>query len=103
MQPWTAHPETPIRAGADEQAPVGPAGRGVLVLKFEADVRRLASFHGALDVCDPDLPGTTPRRDVDLASYGLVSMLPEGPGSGYQDLGWRPRLAFEAMARLKAA
>jgi hypothetical protein len=24
-----------------------------------------------------------PRRDVDLASYGLVSMLPEGPGSGY--------------------
>jgi hypothetical protein len=36
------------------------------------------------------------------ASYGLVSMLPEGPGSGYQDLGWRPRLAFEAMAKLKA-
>jgi hypothetical protein len=41
-----------------------------------------------------------PRRDVDLASYGLVSMLPEGPGSGYQGLGWRPRLAFEAMTRL---
>jgi hypothetical protein len=29
-------------------------------------------------------------------------MLPEGPGSGYQGLGWRPRLAFEAMANLKA-
>lgn len=42
------------------------------------------------------------RRDVDPASYGLVSMLPEGPGRGYQDLGWRPRLAFEAMAKLKA-
>jgi len=45
---------------------------------------------------------TDPRRDVDLASYGLVSMLPEGPARGYQDLGWRPRLAFEAMAKLKA-
>ena len=30
------------------------------------------------------------------------SDLPDGPGSGYQDLGWRPRLAFEAMAKLKA-
>jgi hypothetical protein len=44
-----------------------------------------------------------PRRDLDLASYGLVSMLPEGPGSGYQGLGWRPRLAFEAMAKLTAS
>jgi len=41
-----------------------------------------------------------PRRDVDMASYGLVSMLAEGPGSGYDGLGWRPRLAFEAMAAL---
>jgi hypothetical protein len=24
------------------------------------------------------------------------------PGSGYQGLGWRPRLAFQAMAELKA-
>ena len=46
---------------------------------------------------------THPRRDVDLASYGLVSMLPEGPDRGYQDLGWRPRLAFETMAKLEAA
>jgi hypothetical protein len=41
-----------------------------------------------------------PPRDTDLASYGLVSLLPEGPGSGYQGLGWRPRLSFEAMAAL---
>lgn len=41
-----------------------------------------------------------PRRDIDLMSLGLVSVLPEGPGSGYQGLGWRPRLAFEAMAAL---
>ncbi len=44
-----------------------------------------------------------PRRDADLASHGLVSLLPEGPGSGYQGLGWRPRLAFEAMAALQAS
>jgi hypothetical protein len=34
-----------------------------------------------------------PRHDLDLASYGLVSMLSEGPGRGYQGLGRRPRLA----------
>jgi len=43
---------------------------------------------------------TNPEEDVDLASYGLVSMLPDGPGSGYEGLGWRPRLAFDAMAKL---
>jgi hypothetical protein len=41
-----------------------------------------------------------PRRDADLASYGLVSLLPDGSGPGHEGLGWRPRLAFEAMARL---
>jgi hypothetical protein len=41
-----------------------------------------------------------PHRDADLASYGLVSMLPDGPGSGDEGLGWRRRLAFETMARL---
>jgi hypothetical protein len=41
-----------------------------------------------------------PERDADLASHGLVCVLPDGPGSGYQGLGWRPRLAFQAMAAL---
>jgi hypothetical protein len=41
-----------------------------------------------------------PRLDTDLASYGLVTMLPEGPGTGYGGLGWRPRQAFAAMAEL---
>jgi hypothetical protein len=41
-----------------------------------------------------------PRQDADLASHGLVSVLPEGPGSGYHGLGWQPRLAFAAMAEL---
>jgi hypothetical protein len=26
-------------------------------------------------------------------------MLPDGPGSGYQGLGWQPRLIFETLAR----
>ena len=42
-----------------------------------------------------------PHQDADLASYGLVSLLPEGTGRGYQGLGWRPRLAFETMAALQ--
>jgi hypothetical protein len=41
-----------------------------------------------------------PGRDLDLASYGLVRLLPDGPGTGYQGLGWEPKLAFRAMAAL---
>jgi hypothetical protein len=43
-----------------------------------------------------------PRKDADLASHGLVAVLPAGAGAGYQDLGWQPRQAFEAMAALPA-
>jgi hypothetical protein len=39
-----------------------------------------------------------PRRDLDLASYGVVKMLPGGPGTGYEGLGWEPKLAFGALA-----
>ena len=39
-----------------------------------------------------------PRRDLDMASYGLVKMLPSGPGTGYEGLGWEPKLAFAALA-----
>jgi hypothetical protein len=45
-------------------------------------------------VHDPD-----PRRDLDMASYGVVKMLPSGPGTGYHGLGWEPKLAFGALAR----
>jgi hypothetical protein len=51
------------------------------------------TFAGYVLVHDPD-----PRRDLDLASYGLVKMLPGGPGTGYQGLGWEPKLAFGALA-----
>jgi len=42
---------------------------------------------------------TDPRLDVDMASYGVVSMEADGPGSGRQGLGWTPRLVFDALAR----
>lgn len=53
------------------------------------------TFAGYGLVHDPE-----PRRDLDLASYGLVRLLPGGPGAGYQGLGWEPKLAFRAMAEL---
>ncbi len=40
-----------------------------------------------------------PRRDLDMASYGLVKMLPGGPGTGYHGLGWEPKLAFATLAQ----
>jgi hypothetical protein len=39
-----------------------------------------------------------PRRDLDLASYGVVKVLEGGPPAGYQGLGWEPKQAFAAMA-----
>ncbi len=51
------------------------------------------TFAGYSLVRDPD-----PRHDLDLASYGVVSMVPGGPGSGHRGLGWEPRLVFRALA-----
>jgi hypothetical protein len=45
------------------------------------------------------VPGPGSRRDLDLASYGVVRIVPGGPGSGYQGLGWEPKLAFGALAQ----
>jgi len=39
-----------------------------------------------------------PRRDLDMASYGLVRMLPGGPGTGHDGLGWEPKPAFAVLA-----
>jgi len=41
-----------------------------------------------------------PRLDLDMASYGVVKMLEAGPPAGYQGLGWEPKAAFGALARL---
>jgi hypothetical protein len=43
-----------------------------------------------------------PHLDFDLASYGVVSMLPAGPGAGYQGLGWTKRSVFDALAKASA-
>ncbi len=53
------------------------------------------TFAGYGLVHDPE-----PRRDLDLASYGLVRLLRGGVGTGYQGLGWEPKLAFQAFAAL---
>ena len=45
------------------------------------------------------LHGADPRRDLDMASYGLVKTLPGGPGTGYHGLGGEPKLAFAALAQ----
>src|SRR6516225_4241715 len=52
------------------------------------------TFAGYPLVHDPD-----PRRDLDMASYGVVKMLPGGPGTGYNGLGWEPKLVFTALAQ----
>jgi hypothetical protein len=39
-------------------------------------------------------------RDTDLASYGVVAMLPPGThGTRYPDMRWEPKPVFDAMAR----
>jgi hypothetical protein len=40
-----------------------------------------------------------PRADLDMASYGVVKMLPGGPGTGREGLGWEPKRSFAALAR----
>ncbi len=52
------------------------------------------TFAGYRLVHDPD-----PRRDLDMASYGVVKMLPGGLGAGHHGLGWEPKLAFGALAK----
>jgi len=40
-----------------------------------------------------------PRRDLDMASYGVVKMLEDGPPAGEQGLGWERKLVFGALAQ----
>jgi len=40
-----------------------------------------------------------PRRDLDMASYGVVKMLEGGPPAGEQGLGWERKLVFGALAQ----
>ncbi|WP_405984013.1 hypothetical protein [Streptomyces sp. NBC_00872] len=47
-----------------------------------------------------DLPhrGGTPREDFDMASYGVVKVLEDRPGTTYPDMPWEPKAAFAALA-----
>jgi hypothetical protein len=47
-------------------------------------------------------PSDTPRRDLDLASYGVVQMRGDGGPAPYAGLGWAPRPSFAALARAYA-
>jgi hypothetical protein len=50
-----------------------------------------------------DLPHRSdPRRDLDMASYGVVKILDGGYGTGYAGLGWEPKEVFHALARAYA-
>ncbi|MGH3782778.1 MAG: hypothetical protein ACRDRO_19710 [Pseudonocardiaceae bacterium] len=39
-----------------------------------------------------------PRRDLDMASFGLVKILEHQRGTAYPDIGWEPKQAFHALA-----
>jgi hypothetical protein len=46
-----------------------------------------------------DLPHRDdPRLDLDLASYGVVTMLENGFGQTYPDMAWEPKAAFRELA-----
>ena len=72
---------------------VGPVVRGFAPVPQGVDLAFWFTFAGYPLVHDPE-----PRRDLDMASYGVVRMLPGGPGTGYNGLGWEPKLAFRALA-----
>jgi hypothetical protein len=44
-----------------------------------------------------------PRRDLDLASYGLVAVLESGHGTRYPDMTWEPKRLFDTLATRYAA
>jgi hypothetical protein len=41
---------------------------------------------------------TNPRRDLDLASYGVVAVLEHERGTTYPDMAWEPKQVFGALA-----
>jgi hypothetical protein len=67
---------------------------GAIFAEEGVDLAFWFTFAGYRLVHDPG-----PLRDLDMASYGVVRMLPGGPGTGYDGLGWEPKLAFSALAK----
>ncbi|WP_067472309.1 hypothetical protein [Actinomadura hibisca] len=46
----------------------------------------------------PHRPDGDPRDDLDLASYGIVKVHEDRPGTAYPDMPWEPKAAFAALA-----
>jgi hypothetical protein len=46
----------------------------------------------------PHRPHGDPRRDLDLASYGIVKVLEDRHGEAYPDMPWEPKAAFRTLA-----
>ena len=46
----------------------------------------------------PHRPDGPARDDLDLASYGIVKVFEDRPGTTYPDLPWEPKAAFTAVA-----
>jgi hypothetical protein len=38
-----------------------------------------------------------PRADLDMAGYGVVKVLEDGPGHAYPDMAWEPKAAFTML------
>ncbi|GAA4628607.1 hypothetical protein GCM10023196_045670 [Actinoallomurus vinaceus] len=89
---------TPVRLDGDyvrDESEQAACLRDLLEI-FEAEgvdtalVCTFASYH---------LPHRSdPRRDLDLASYGVVQVFEDRLGRTYPDLPWEPKLAFTALA-----
>ncbi|MFB6505140.1 MULTISPECIES: hypothetical protein [unclassified Streptomyces] len=46
----------------------------------------------------PHRPDCGPGEDLDLASYGVVKVFEDRPGTTYPDMPWEPKAAFTALA-----
>ncbi|KAB8188955.1 hypothetical protein FH608_041460 [Nonomuraea phyllanthi] len=71
--------------------------RELLEIFDEAGVEAAFVFTFALHDF-PYRPGGDGRDDLDLASYGIVKVLPDGHGATYPGLPWEPKAAFGALA-----
>ncbi|WP_062209272.1 hypothetical protein [Streptomyces sp. NBRC 109706] len=92
----------PVRlSGVFERDEPGQAAylRELLGIFDEEGVDATFVFLFALDNL-PHRPDGDPRLDLDLASLGIVKVLPDGHGTSYPDLPWEPKAAFAAVAEV---
>jgi hypothetical protein len=66
------------------------------------DLYRSENIHGAFvfEFVEPTYPHSSdPRRDLDMASFGIVKVCPNGEGDPDGAVHWEPKLAFHEIAR----